>query len=99
MGHEFLKVNNNEEGKQLIRLLRKNLRNTPKGIRIRGRGPRNGNRHDTPHKFAKLFAIYTYTKPTIKSVRVVDLSIPQGYRFVTQPTKYHPKFKELMVKA
>jgi hypothetical protein len=84
----------NEESKNLIKTLRKNLRNTNKGIRVWGRGHRHGvesYRQDLPVALASSWAVYTYVKPMTRWVKVVDVSQQCGYRYVQQPTKWYKK--------
>ena len=65
-------VKNNREGRRLIALLRKHLRDTPKGIRLFGRGYRHGKkayRQNLPTAMAQRFAVYLYDKPKTRMVK------------------------------
>jgi len=83
-------VKNDAEGKALISNLRKQFRNTPRGIRTRGRGIRRSQFYrDLPIGLSERLAVYLYEKPKTKQVEVVDLSAVGGSRWVIQPTKYY----------
>jgi hypothetical protein len=96
---KLFEIPNNEEGREFIKTLRKHLRNSPKGIKLRGRGPRDGSytqQNSLRLGLSNRFAVYLYTKDTTRIEKVVDLSAPDGYRWISKPTKWHPKFKELV---
>jgi hypothetical protein len=56
-------VQNNREGRRFIATLRKHLRDTPKAVKVYGRGPRPGYpryQNNLPIGMAKSFAVYIY---------------------------------------
>jgi len=88
-------VPNNLEGRQLIRSLRKFLRNTPNGVSVRGRGPRkphvgiNGKSHETlrqdlPLSVATHFTVYFTEKLKFRYIRQTKTVTD----YVRTPTKW-----------
>ena len=73
-------VKNNREGRRLIALLRKHLRNTPKGVQVYGRGPRPPECYPRylPQAKAKGFAVYIFDKPKTRLVQVAVTKMMPG---------------------
>jgi hypothetical protein len=101
MSFHLFTLKNDEDGKRIVELLRKQLKQSKSKYEIRlfGRGHRFGSRHNVNLKKATGMAVYLSTKPEppkTRHIRVVDLSATMGYRYVEQPTKHHPRYTELM---
>jgi hypothetical protein len=74
-------VKNNREGRRFITLLRKHLRDTPKGVKLYGRGYRHGKEayhQNLPHAMAQRFAVYLYDKPKTRMVKVAVTKLVPG---------------------
>lgn len=83
----FVIVENNAEGQQFIKTLRKYLRNTPKGVQVYGRGPRPAYpryQNNLPHGMSKRLAVYLYDKPTTRMKKVQRVVT----EWVQVPTKW-----------
>ena len=79
--NSLVTVKNNREGRRLIALLRKHLRDTPKGVQVYGRGPRPAYpryQNNLPHGMAKKLAVYITDKPLTRSVRVAVTKMVPG---------------------
>lgn len=99
---KFTNIPNNSEGLTFIKVLKQSLRNTPNGVRVRGRGPRfprdGYSRHSLtgtlPHKYATEFSVYIQPKPTQRYKRVTVkkvVSVPverEVTEYVPVPTKW-----------
>ena len=94
-------VKNNREGRRLIALLRKHLNDTPKGIKLYGRGYRHGKEiyhQNLPHRLAQGFAVYLYDKPKTRMVNVAVKRLVPGpavetivHEWKSVPTKWADK--------
>lgn len=74
-------VKNNREGRRLIALLRKYLRDTPKGVQVYGRGYRHGKvtyHQNLPHHLSQKLAVYITDKPLARLVRVAVTKMVPG---------------------
>ena len=98
--NSLVSVKNNREGRRLIALLRKHLNDTPRGIKIYGRGYRHGKEayhQNLPHSLAQGFAVYVYDKPKTRMVKVaVKRLVPHMVPTTVQewkavPTKWADK--------
>lgn len=99
---KFTNIPNTVEGQTFIKVLKQSLRNTPMGVKVRGRGPRfpreGYSRHSLtgtlPHKFAVEFTVYVQPKPTQRYKRVTVkkvVSVPverEVTEYVPVPTKW-----------
>ncbi len=86
-------VKNNREGRRLIALLRKHLRDTPKKVVVYGRGPRPAYpryQNNLPLGMSKKLAVYLYDKPKFRMVRRIRVT-PPVYEWVKVPTKWADK--------
>ena len=91
--NSLVTVKNNQEGRRFIALLRKQLRNSPKGVRLYGRGYRHGKvtyHQNLPHDKAEKFAVYIYDKPTFRMVRRIRVTAPT-YEWVRVPIRWADK--------
>jgi hypothetical protein len=79
--NSLVTVKNNREGRQFIRTFRKYLRNTPKTIRVFGRGPRHGvetYRNTLPQAKAQRLAVYLNDRPKTRMVYVAVKKLVPG---------------------
>ncbi len=93
---KFITVPNNEEGKTFITSLRKFLKNTPKRVKVRGRGPRKIHakdnsywtlrrlNQDLPLDLSTSFAVYIENRDTYRYKKVTK----QVTEWVRVPTKW-----------
>lgn len=87
---KFITVPNTDEGKQFIASLRKFLKNTPKTVKVRGRGYRHGitkYRQDLPLEKSERFAVYIENRPTFR-YKTVTKTVTEWVRV---PTKWAAK--------
>ena len=88
--NSLVTVKNNREGRRFIALLRKQLRNTPKGVRLYGHGYRHGNvtyHQNLPHSKSQRFAVYIYDKPKTRMMKVI-VPQPDKVEWRQVPTKW-----------
>lgn len=94
-------VKNNREGRRLIALLRKHLHDTPKAVKVYGRGPRPEYpryQNNLPHGMSKKFAVYIEDRPKTRTVRVATTRMMPGpmvettvHEWKQVPTKWADK--------
>ena len=85
--HALVIIDNNAEGQQFLNTLRKYLRNTPKTVKVYGRGPRPAYpqyQNNLPPAMAERLALYIREKPTTRWKEVTRVV----KEYVRVPTKW-----------